>query len=119
MKCKKCNDTGIWETGNNDLPCDCPMGDSALFNMCGVTGPVTGKEMRKHFLNGCPDPIKTGKKKIRADVKPKAPGNAGQWLCVTCGEPFANNLEAHFHSGKHPKHKFAWRNFETGDIEEP
>jgi len=58
-------------------------------------------------------------KYVQAIVKPKAPGNAGQWLCVTCGEPFANNLEAHFHSGKHPKHKFAWRNFETGDIEEP
>ena len=23
MTCKKCNDTGVIDTGNNDLPCDC------------------------------------------------------------------------------------------------
>jgi hypothetical protein len=22
MKCARCNDTGIWVTGNNDLPCN-------------------------------------------------------------------------------------------------
>ncbi|MDD5008557.1 MAG: hypothetical protein PHC68_09215 [Syntrophorhabdaceae bacterium] len=58
MKCKKCNDTGVEDTGNNDLPCDCPAGETALFNLCGVEGPVTGAEVKKHFLNGCPEPIK-------------------------------------------------------------
>ncbi|NIT79557.1 MAG: hypothetical protein GWO44_22355 [Thermoplasmata archaeon] len=24
--CDKCGGTGVWETGNNDLPCDCPAG---------------------------------------------------------------------------------------------
>ena len=74
MKCKKCNDTGVLETGNNDLPCNCPAGDSALFNMCGVEGPVTGKEMRRHFLNGCPEPIHIGKKNIRAEDLPGRQG---------------------------------------------
>ncbi|MEK7173257.1 MAG: hypothetical protein AAB740_04785, partial [Patescibacteria group bacterium] len=41
IKCTKCNDTGVIETGNNDLPCDCPAGDEALFNEMGVIGPVT------------------------------------------------------------------------------
>lgn len=47
--CKKCNDTGVWETGNNDLPCDeCGAGNSALFNVAG-RGLVTGGELRKEF----------------------------------------------------------------------
>jgi hypothetical protein len=56
--CKKCNDTGVIETGNNDLPCDCPAGDTALFNTCGVEGAVTGAEMKRYFLNDSPEPIK-------------------------------------------------------------
>ncbi len=55
--CKKCNDTGVIETGNNDLPCDCPAGATALFNVAGVEGPVTGKEFKRHFVNNCPEPI--------------------------------------------------------------
>jgi len=55
--CKKCNDTGVIETGNNDLPCDCPAGAKALFNIAGVEGPVTGEEFRRHFMNNCPEPI--------------------------------------------------------------
>lgn len=31
-KCPDCNGTGIIETGNNDLPCNCPAGDTAMFN---------------------------------------------------------------------------------------
>jgi hypothetical protein len=30
--CRRCNDRGVIETGNNDLPCDCPAGDMQLFN---------------------------------------------------------------------------------------
>lgn len=55
--CLKCNDTGVIETGNNDLPCDCPAGDKAKFNEAGVRGQVTGAEVKRHFLNTSPDPI--------------------------------------------------------------
>ncbi len=42
MKCPECNDTGVVETGNNDLPCDCPAGDDAVFNVAG-RGQVRGE----------------------------------------------------------------------------
>lgn len=54
--CKKCKDTGSIDTGNNDLPCDCPAGRTALFNVAGVAGPVTGEEVKKHYLNTSPQP---------------------------------------------------------------
>lgn len=69
-KCGKCNDTGVIETGNNDLPCDCPAGSTALFNEAGVEGPVTGEEIRRHFLNNSPEPIKTGGNPIPASSLP-------------------------------------------------
>jgi len=69
-KCSKCNDSGVIETGNNDLPCDCPAGDKALFNIAGVDGQVTGKEVRLHFNNNSPFPIKTGKRDIPAWTLP-------------------------------------------------
>lgn len=56
--CQVCKGTGIWETGNNDLPCDCPAGATAMFNQSGVDGLVTGEEVKKHFLNSSPEPIK-------------------------------------------------------------
>jgi len=59
MACEKCGGTGVNETGNNDLPCDCPAGDSALFNQSGVVGQVTGAEIKRHFLNDSPEPIRT------------------------------------------------------------
>lgn len=59
--CKKCNGSGIIGTGNNGLPCECPPGDRALFSVAGVDGPVTGKEVKKHFLNGSPEPIEIGR----------------------------------------------------------
>ncbi len=40
--CVRCKDTGVIDTGNNDLPCDCAQGDTALFNVTGRTGPVSG-----------------------------------------------------------------------------
>lgn len=59
MTCPKCNDTGIIETGNNDFPCDCPKGDVALFNNAMVLGgSITGTQVRRHFLNNSPEPIK-------------------------------------------------------------
>jgi hypothetical protein len=45
--CKKCDDTGVIETGNNDLPCDCPAGAIALFNVAGSGRPQTGAELRE------------------------------------------------------------------------
>lgn len=59
-KCMQCNDTGVIETGNNDIPCDCPAGNSALFNTTGVDGSVTGAELRRHFWPDSPEPISTG-----------------------------------------------------------
>lgn len=57
-KCVLCGDTGVIVTGNNDLPCDCPAGQTALFNDAMVDGPVTGAEVKAHFLNTSPDPIR-------------------------------------------------------------
>ncbi len=34
-ECKQCNDTGSIESGDNDLPCHCPKGDTAVFNLAG------------------------------------------------------------------------------------
>lgn len=52
-KCEKCRDTGIWETGNNDLPCECPAGKTALFNVAGFAHPVRGADLdrldRSHY----------------------------------------------------------------------
>lgn len=58
-KCSRCNDTGIYETGNNDFPCSCPAGLTAKFNV-GGSRLVTGAELRKvspvFFTDLLPDP---------------------------------------------------------------
>lgn len=55
--CISCNDTGVIDTGNNELPCDqCPKGDTAKFNVAGVKGPITGAEVKRHYLNNSPEP---------------------------------------------------------------
>ncbi len=69
-ECKKCGDTGVDKTGNNDLPCGCPAGRKAKFNVAGVEGLVTGEEVRKHFLNSSPEPIPLGRGTIRAEDLP-------------------------------------------------
>ena len=69
-KCANCKDTGVIETGNNDLPCNCPAGATALFNQAGVEGPVTGAEIKRHFLNDSPEPIEIGKDSIPASSLP-------------------------------------------------
>jgi hypothetical protein len=58
--CIHCGDTGVIETGNNDLPCSCIAGETAKFNLAGVEGQVTGAEMKRHFFNGSPQPLDTG-----------------------------------------------------------
>lgn len=35
-------------TGNNDLPCDCPAGDEAKFNVAG-RGTMLGRDLRRTF----------------------------------------------------------------------
>jgi hypothetical protein len=47
LVCTRCGGAGVIETGNNDLPCDCPAGDTALFNTCWHDRPVTKKEMEE------------------------------------------------------------------------
>ena len=56
--CEKCNDTGVIETGNNDVPCPCPAGDKAVFNVTGE-GHLTGAEIKRR--NSLPQmPTKQG-----------------------------------------------------------
>lgn len=44
-RCTRCNDTGVIETGNNDLPCaHCLRGETALFNVAGK-GRQTGAQI--------------------------------------------------------------------------
>jgi len=45
--CPRCNGTGSIETGNNDLPCDCPAGARAWFNVAtkGGSRPKQGAEI--------------------------------------------------------------------------
>lgn len=57
IKCTHCNDTGTIDTGNNDLPCSCPLGDAAQFNVAGVQGAVAGAEIKQHFYNNSPQPL--------------------------------------------------------------
>jgi hypothetical protein len=47
--CPRCHDTGTIDTGNNDLPCDCAAGDSALFNVAvpGGARTMTGAEVKR------------------------------------------------------------------------
>lgn len=51
FKCEKCQDTGIIDTGNNDLPCDCAAGDRAEFNCCvpGGLAVKTGNQLKREF----------------------------------------------------------------------
>ena len=55
--CDLCHGTGTIETGNNDLPCSCELGDSARFNV-GVPGGVvdmSGAELREHLRATAPE----------------------------------------------------------------
>ncbi len=47
--CTKCNDTGVIDTGNNDLPCEsCIKGKTALFNVGGGEQ-QTGEEVLQNY----------------------------------------------------------------------
>lgn len=69
-KCEKCNGTGTIDTGNNELPCDCEAGNTAMFSVAGVDGNVTGEEIKLFFLNDSPLEMKLGKDRIPASSLP-------------------------------------------------
>jgi hypothetical protein len=69
-KCEKCNGTGTIDTGNNELPCDCEAGNTAMFSIAGVDGSVTGKEVKLFFLNDSPFEMKLRKDRIPASSLP-------------------------------------------------
>lgn len=52
-------------------------------------------------------------------VATKTDGTAGQWVCVTCGESFHNNMQANGHYEDMPKHLLAWLSSASQNIEEP
>ncbi len=103
--CKKCNDTGVIETGNNDLPCECPAGDKALFNRAGE-GQISGAEIKRlHALPQPPTALGNRKEFGHQFVWLKRPGcwcsTSGQsvmvvppsdvgsrepWLCIVPGQ---------------------------------
>jgi hypothetical protein len=68
--CKDCGGRGVIDTGNNELPCSCPAGEAAQFNVAGVQGLVSGKEVKRHFLNSSPEPISPQKDTIDAATLP-------------------------------------------------
>jgi hypothetical protein len=43
--------------------------------------------------------------------------HAGQWICIDCGRPMANNFEAWGHVSSKPKHRLAWHT--SNGLEEP
>lgn len=47
--------------------------------------------------------------KASCTVQTKSDTKSGQWVCISCGEPFQNNMQAHSHT---ESHKLAWW---TGD----
>lgn len=57
--------------------------------------------------------------RLPTHVGAKAEGERGQWFCATCGELPQNNMQADTHERSHPKHKLAWRSFDSGKIEAP
>lgn len=51
---------------------------------------------------------------LDAPVHPRADGQRGQWICIDCGDLPRNNWDA----SSHPKkHRLAWRNFVSGNVE--
>lgn len=71
--CPRCNDTGVWETGNNDFPCDCPAGNLAEFNVAG-RGIVSGATLKAEQL-----------------ARKKGPTEFTYWVCRPCGITFLPN----------------------------
>lgn len=71
-----------------------------------------------HIL-GTPREAELMEANVPKSVMPKSDGNDGQWFCIDCGELPQNNWQASSHESEKPKHRLAFRNFSSGDIEEP
>lgn len=72
--CGKCRN-GVIETGNNDLPCDCPLGDTARFNTVDSAGrgvTISGAALRQTFVPQR-NPAAAGIGKVGMGSPPKAP----------------------------------------------
>lgn len=70
-------------------------------------------------------------------VQPTSPGDEGYWVCLTCEEAFANNLQKEFHcalprprrsalrpggaqaTGERARHVLAWFSYATNQVEAP
>jgi hypothetical protein len=65
-----CSGFGRKKVEDDELPCACPAGDTALFTDWNVEGDVTGAEMKRHFMADSPDPIRYTGKKINAWALP-------------------------------------------------
>lgn len=51
--CPHCSDSGVVETGNNDLPCEhCPKGDTAVFYVAGQSSPIDGAQLKANRRRG-------------------------------------------------------------------
>lgn len=48
--CENCRDTGVDDAGGGDMPCECPAGDRAVFNVAG-RGQVSGATLKKEWEN--------------------------------------------------------------------
>lgn len=81
--------------------------------------------------------LQTGNLIEEGTVEPKSEGDNGQWVCISCNEYIANNLQKDTHcdgprkpgtsqnpggkngSGSRAKHVLAWRSFDSKRIEVP
>ena len=63
--CRKCGDTGINDLGNNDEPCECIAGDSAMFNDISY-GNILGKDLKEKLKNSIDHPASY--EAIRGDI---------------------------------------------------
>jgi hypothetical protein len=91
LACLRCGGTGVINTGNNDLPCDCAAGAAAVFNT--AKGPQTGKEIRDGFTRVLPSSPEQGPVVRRNWMTPteilRPFGGGGGILVVTDGLPLA------------------------------
>ena len=69
--CDTCKDTGVVKKKEINVPCGCSIGDATLFCYPGVEGAVTGMEIKSHFLEDAPEPIKLSGRTILATELPE------------------------------------------------
>lgn len=82
-------------------------------------GDVISADARRRLAKLLGGPRRLAISAIQIAVAPKSAGTNGQWICIDCGELPQNNMQAWGHMDERPGHRLAWRNFESGKIEEP